>query len=182
MNDHFNRSLKREYSWLPRGITSSIINNFAQGSWSMISAILSNGEFIWLIINGSGTSENFWQFLSIINYAIKSTMKDSERRFLYVMDNASIHHSNLTISKMKDLNLSIMFLPAYSPELAPVENFFRLTKNKIRGAMVNIEYSLNTPEERIIIFEWIKNTTKKSIIKMWIEFIEKAKQWILKLY
>ena len=81
MNDHFNRSLKREYSWLPRGITSLIINNFAKGSWSMISAILSNGEFIWLIINGSGTSEKFWQFLSIINYAIKSTMKDSDRRF-----------------------------------------------------------------------------------------------------
>ena len=47
----FNRSLKSEYSWLPKGKTSSIINNFAKGRYSMISAILTNGEFICSIID-----------------------------------------------------------------------------------------------------------------------------------
>ena len=59
-------------------------------------------------------------------------MKGSNKPFWYVMDNASVHHSNLTTCILKDLDLNVMFLPAYSPELEPVEKFLRLTKNKIR--------------------------------------------------
>ena len=45
--------------------------------------------------------------------------------------------------------------------------------------MTNKEYSFDNSEERIVIFDCIKNTTKINILEMWIEFIEKTKNWIL---
>ena len=59
MNDHFSRDLKRQYSWLPKGVTSSIIWNTLTGRWSMFTAITSNGEFLSLIVDDTGNSEKF---------------------------------------------------------------------------------------------------------------------------
>ena len=62
MNECFNRYLKRQYSWLPKGITSSIICTVAIGRWSIISAILSNGEFLCLITDDTGNANKFCDF------------------------------------------------------------------------------------------------------------------------
>ena len=51
MNEYFNWELKNEYSWLPKEITSLIMNIAATGRWTMISALLSNREFISFITN-----------------------------------------------------------------------------------------------------------------------------------
>ena len=64
-----------------------------------------------------------------------------------------------------------MHLPAYSHELAPVDKFFRLIKNKLRSSIIDKEYSLSKSDERKLIFECIKVTKQLSIFKMWIEFI-----------
>ena len=42
----FNRDLKIEYSWLPRGITSSIINQTYSGRNSMILAFCSDVQYM----------------------------------------------------------------------------------------------------------------------------------------
>ena len=63
MNDPFNRDLKRQYSWLPKGSTNAVICTFATGNWSMITAIVSNGEFLWTIIEETGNTNKFWKFL-----------------------------------------------------------------------------------------------------------------------
>ena len=62
----FNRDLKKQYSWLPKGITSPIINTIATGRCWMITSILSNGEFLSLIFNNTGNSSKFCDFLWII--------------------------------------------------------------------------------------------------------------------
>ena len=48
------------------------------------------------------------------------------------MENSSIHHSLTTIQNFKRLK-NIHYFSAFSPELAPVELFFRVVKSKIRG-------------------------------------------------
>ena len=72
-SEYFNRDLKRQYSWLPKGVTSSIICTVATGMWSMISAILSNEEFLFLITENTGNAQKFWDFLSILVFAIENT-------------------------------------------------------------------------------------------------------------
>ena len=56
MNEYFNRDLKKQYSWLPRGATNSIIYTVTTGRCSMISEIISNGEIICLIVENTGNS------------------------------------------------------------------------------------------------------------------------------
>ena len=46
------------------------------------------------------------------------------------MDDASIHSSESSTEIFKKLNLCIMYLPAYSPELEAIESFFRLIKKQ----------------------------------------------------
>ena len=59
MSRHFNRSLKNQYNWLPKGFTSSIVSIVVTGRCSIISAVLSNGEFILLIVSDTGTATKF---------------------------------------------------------------------------------------------------------------------------
>ena len=63
-----------------------------------------------------------------LKYALESTAMKPYNKCIYIKDNASIHHSYSTLEVFKKLNLWIMYLPAYSPEL-----LFRLIKNKIRS-------------------------------------------------
>ena len=58
----FNRELKNQYYWLPKGLTSSVVSTFVTGRWSMISVIMSNGEFILLIIEDTENTKKFWDF------------------------------------------------------------------------------------------------------------------------
>ena len=146
----------------------------------MFASILSNGEFLWLIVEDTGNSDKFWYFLWILNYAIDSSNMKSSSDWIITLDNASIHKSSKTVKSIKRMNLNLMFLPAYSPMLAPVELFFRMIKNKLR---TNIHYKqiwLNKQAERIEIFNAIKDWNKACIIKMWNQFVSNAKQSILR--
>ena len=58
----FNHNLKMEYSWLPKGITSAIINQNYSGSKSLIVAYCSDGEYLWMALKETVNSEIFWVF------------------------------------------------------------------------------------------------------------------------
>ena len=89
----FNHNLVNSYSWLPKGITSSIININSKGRCSVVAAILSNGEYILQIFKSTIDSRLFWQFLWILNYAVKSTIKKRKDDIIINMDNAATHVS-----------------------------------------------------------------------------------------
>ena len=65
MNECFNRDLKRQYSWLSKGINSSIICTVTTGRWSIILAILSNGEFHCLITDDTEDKNKFCYFFNV---------------------------------------------------------------------------------------------------------------------
>ena len=148
----------------------------------MITAILSNGEFLSLILEDTGNSDKFWKFLLILKYAICYVMKIRETEWIVVLDNAKIHHSNITLKTMKALGFTIMFLPAYSPSLAPVELFFRMIKSEMRKTMHKKQIWFNESKDRIEIYNAALNWRITWIRKMWIESIIMAKQWILRYF
>ena len=75
-----------------------------------------------------------------------------------------------------------MYLPAYSPELAPVELYFRLIKNKMRKLMINRTISFNKLKDRVIIADSISDLKLKSILDMWTRFVKNAKSTIAFYY
>ena len=92
----------------------------------MITAIVSNGEFLWSIIEDTGNTSKFCDFLRILNYALNYAKLKESSELVIMLDNASIHSSNKTLNAMENLSINWQFLPAYSPSLAPVELFFRI--------------------------------------------------------
>lgn len=51
---------------------------------------------------------------------------------MLVMDNVRFHHVNEVKQLIEGRGYKAMYLPAYSPELNPIENFWAVLKSKVR--------------------------------------------------
>ena len=63
------------------------------------------------------------------------------------MDNARFHHARITIAKLEELGITYMYLPPYSPQLNPIEEFFSMIKarfNGIRNPANTVEVDLDS--------------------------------------
>ena len=62
-------------------------------------------------------------------------IKELKEGQVVVMDNASFHTSQRTVDLIEFVGCKVQFLPAYSPDLKPIERFWakmkRWIKNKI---------------------------------------------------
>jgi transposase len=53
---------------------------------------------------------------------------------LVIMDNLSPHKNDLTLGRIEDAGASVLFLPAYSPDLNPIEKMWSKVKQSLRSA------------------------------------------------
>ena len=70
MSHLFNKETKSEYSWIPKGCTSPMINSTITGSLSMISAFCSNGEFLCSCYQSTVDSDVFYDFIKLLIYTL----------------------------------------------------------------------------------------------------------------
>lgn len=56
-----------------------------------------------------------------------------------VLDNINFHKSSKVKELIESVGCSILFLPTYSPDLNPIENYWFKIKNEIRKAVGNFE-------------------------------------------
>ena len=61
---------------------------------------------------------------------------------MLVMDNLSPHKSEPTLSLLTQAGAEILFLPAYSPDLNPIENMWSKVKTHLRSAEARTESDL----------------------------------------
>ena len=130
----FSRSVKSNYSWLPRGKGSSIIHNTILGRCSLILGIWIDGKIIGSITTQTVKREDFHYFLRRLRGALIASGKFHNRQIWLLMDNASIHTSETTITEWRCLGFRLLFVPPYSPQYAPVENAFGAIKSHIRSS------------------------------------------------
>ena len=182
MKHHFSRLLKCNYSWLPKGFTSSIINLNARGTCSMIAALCSDGEFILQIVRSTINQEIFQNFIWIMNFILKNSIKDQIENVIINLDNASIHTSKQTKKLLYALKLKVSYLPPYSPKLAPVELFFNIIKSKIRSNFSNQIIDFSKESGLNWIYESLKDVANYQLVQLWIRMINQAKQWIIRYH
>ena len=72
MKLNFNRDTIRHYSWLPRGITSSILNIKNYERCTLLLTICSDGKFISLVTSDNMTSNKYFKFLIILRYSLNT--------------------------------------------------------------------------------------------------------------
>ncbi len=93
-------------------------------SISVIGALsVRHGLLLTHVFQGSNNSYSFLKFIQDLKAKFEDNLTYE------VMDNLSVHHSNL-ISKEFNLRFIVKFLPTYSCELNPIEKVWNLLKMK----------------------------------------------------
>lgn len=101
-----------------------------------------------LFVNIREQSNTQYDFLEFISACIENNyLKEGDT---LVMDNARIHNAEVSFSVLRSalsvLNIEIIFLPTYSPELNPCELVFNVVKNYIRKRKRSSNFALEVLE------------------------------------
>ena len=138
---HFQRNTTIVRAWFLKGTTPEIKSPPVREKISVMGALgMDNGQLITM----KADIFNAISFMTFVKQIIKCAK--TERKILLVLDNARFHHAIINkefFSSVKD-KLKLMFLPAYSPELNPIESFWKKTR---RGVTHN-RYFESLSEER----------------------------------
>ena len=160
------RSTKNNYSWSIKGENKEIINSPFIGSVSIILTILSNGWWYLLATDSTIDSAIFWHFIKKLEYWILSNKMFGYSDVLWIMDNCPSHKSNFTRKTLANTKFNFHFLPAYSPNLAPVEMCFSYLKHKWWSLSKGWVIRLKNKNEQNILLRAMK-TISKALIKKW---------------
>ena len=68
---------------------------------------------------------------TIIEFLQQLKMHYKEKPIVIVMDNARYQHCQLVLNRAEELNIKILFLPPYSPNLNIIERVWKFTKKKV---------------------------------------------------
>ena len=156
---------KKNYSWLRTGRSCSITNLKINNSINMITAITTTGLAINMLKYKSTNTEVFKSFLDYMLSYLKEEI--NSRDIGIILDNCSIHRSNLVREYCKKKGTKLYFLPQYSPELAPVEIYFSKIKHSIVQKIGNDSANMKTEESISKIADCIHNIRSEYIKKLW---------------
>lgn len=94
----------------------------------MISSIRLDGSTACLAIEGATDTEVFRAYVRDV---LCPTLRPGD---LVVMDNLSPHKNDLTLNLIVQAGAAVVFLPAYSPDLNPIEKMWSKVKQRLRSA------------------------------------------------
>ena len=101
------------------------------GHWqttTMISSIRLDGSTACMALEGTTDTESFRTYVSRV---LLPVLKPDD---IVVMDNLSPHKSDPTLALITRVGAQVLFLPAYSPDLNPIEKMWSKIKNSLRTA------------------------------------------------
>jgi transposase len=101
------------------------------GHWqttTMISSIRLDGSTACMALEGTTDTESFRAY---VDQVLVPTLRSGD---IIVMDNLSPHKSDPTLALITNAGAQVLFLPAYSPDLNPIEKMWSKVKNLLRGA------------------------------------------------
>jgi transposase len=100
----------------------------ADGTTTMISSIRLDGSTACMALEGTTDTESFRAYVGEV---LVPALKPGD---LVVMDNLSPHKSDPTLTLITNAGAQVLFLPAYSPDLNPIEKMWSKVKSLLRGA------------------------------------------------
>ncbi len=102
----------------------------------MIDAIRWDGSTACMTVEGAANTEVFRAFIRSVLCPI---LRPGD---IVVMDNLSPHRSEPTLALIAQAGAQILFLPAYSPGLNPIEKMWSEVKTALRAAEARTEAAL----------------------------------------
>lgn len=102
----------------------------------MIGALRLDGSTACMAIEGAADTEVFQAY---VRWVLCPTLRAGD---IVIMDNLSPHKSDPTLALIQEAGAEVLFLPAYSPDLNPIEKMWSKIKNYLRSAEARTEAAL----------------------------------------
>ena len=101
------------------------------GHWhtrTMISSIPLDGSSACMAIEGATDTEVFRAY---VRRVLRPRLRTGD---VVIMDNLAPHKNEITLSLIEQAGATVLFLPAYSPDLNPIEKMWSKLKQSLRSA------------------------------------------------
>jgi transposase len=120
----------RRTGWSPLGVTPTQVAPFQREQrYQILPAYAVDGIMLAHVFQGSTDGAVFEDF---IEQLLPLCGKWPEPKSVLVMDNASFHHTERITQMCYDAGVKLLYLPPYSPDLNPIEEFFAELKAFIK--------------------------------------------------
>jgi len=109
------------------------------GHWNtttILGAIRLDGSTACMTIDGAADTDVFQAYVRCV---LVPTLRPGD---VVILDNLSPHKNEPTLSLIRQAGAQILFLPAYSPDLNPIEKMWSKVKNYLRRAEARTEAAL----------------------------------------
>jgi transposase len=147
----------------------------------LILATSTTSEWFALVKGSTVNSEVFWIFLEFFHKLIQLEIEETKENPTIIVDNWSVHNSQISKKLAASLDLDLKFLPPYCPEVAPVEQAFRAIKMKI-WAKHNQE-SINFSKEAgmVLIIRTVRELKPHTWLTIWRDVIREWRSAVTQL-
>jgi len=95
---------------------------------TLMSSLRLDGSTAGMTLAGTTDTESFYAY---VGQVLVPTLRPGD---IVVMDNLSPHKSDPTLALITHAGAQVLFLPAYSPDLNPIEKMWSKVKSLLRGA------------------------------------------------
>ena len=117
-------------------------------------------------------------YLTVLTKVLKRTERGELSKFWLLLDNATSHHSTFSTSIVQSLGLSAVYLPAYCPELSPVELCFKAVKSIIRSRYIHDKIDFSNEIGKNVIISTLSNISREYFSEWWRKTVVQLKGWV----
>lgn len=120
----------RRTGWSPLGVSPLQVSHFHRDQrYQILPAYCQDGIILSRVFQGSTDATVFEDY---IEQLLEHCGRWPEPKSVLVMDNASFHHSPRIEAMCNEAGVKLVYLPPYSPDLNPIEEFFSELKAFVR--------------------------------------------------
>ena len=102
---------------------------------------------------------------NVCDFLVKIVEQNPKTKIILILDNSRSHHADKTVRKARELKITLVFLPPYSPDLNPVEFVWKTIKREVSVRFIQSKEHL----KNIIKNEFMKVEKSLSFAKKWME-------------
>jgi transposase len=140
----------RRTGWSPLGVAPVQVTAFHRDSrYNVLPAYTQDGILFYQVFQGTTDGDMFEDFVEQLLHHCRPYPQPNS---VIVMDNASFHHSDRIKQMCRDAGVILIYLPPYSPDLNPIEEFFAELKAFIKKQWH--EYEKSPYQDFTAFLEW----------------------------